>query len=511
MQRLAVSLMLCSVLVRVPVVGQRPVQAVRDYIGQNEAAIVTELREWYAMPNVAANVSDMRRNADALVRMMERRGITTQIIETGGPPVVYGEIGDPSLPTVLFYCHYDGQPADPTQWDQDAPWTPVLRSGSLEDGGRVMDAWPAPGEAVDWNWRIYARSASDDKAPIVALLRMLDAWQEAGMPLRNRLKFIFEGDEEAGSQFLRRVVEEHRDLLAADLVVMADGPIHPSGRPTADFGLRGNVTVTLTVYGPVSPIHSGHYGNWAPNPAMRLAQLLATMKGPDGEVLVEGWEDDMIPLGPAERDALARYPHDDDARRLQLQLGSVDGNGVPRMELITHPSLNVRGLRSMFVGEQARTIIPDVAVAELDLRLVSGNDPERQAAKLVRHIERQGYVVVTGEPDSLVRVSSPRLARVTVSPGYPAGRTSLNSPAARSLIEALGAAGLGEPVISPTMGGSGPAYVYTDILQAPFAVVPTVNHDNNQHAANENIRLGNVFRGMQILAAVAAANLGMVP
>jgi acetylornithine deacetylase/succinyl-diaminopimelate desuccinylase-like protein len=438
--------------------------------------------------------------------MMQRRGIEARIIETGGPPIVYGEIGDESLPTILFYCHYDGQPVDPTSWTQDSPWDPVLRTGAIEAGGTVIETWPEPGARVDPQWRVYARSASDDKAPIVALMAMLDAWDRAGIPLRNRIKFLFEGDEEAGSPHLARIMRENRDLFAADLVVMADGPSHPSGRPTADFGMRGMVTVTLTVYGAVTPLHSGHYGNWAPNPAMRLAQLLASMKSAEGDMLVEGWEEDMVPLGEEERAALARYPHDDSARILQLQLGSVEGNGM-RMERVARPSLNVRGLRSLFTGDQARTLIPDIAIAELDLRLVSGNDPARQVARLVRHIEQQGWTVVREPPDSATRVRTDRLIRIQSGDGYPAGRTPLANPTARAAIAALAAANLGEPVVGPTMGGSGPAYVYTDILQAPFVVVPTVNHDNNQHAANENVRVGNLFRGAQILAAIAAAAL----
>jgi acetylornithine deacetylase/succinyl-diaminopimelate desuccinylase-like protein len=307
-------------------------------------------------------------------------------------------------------------------------------------------------------------------------------------------------------------MREQRELFAADLVVMADGPIHPSGNPTADFGLRGLVAVTLTVYGPIQPLHSGHYGNWAPNPAMRLAQLLATMKGPNGEVLIDGWDDDVVPFGSEEREVLARYPHDDDVRREQLQMGSVDGNGSTRLGLVSQPSLNVRGMRSMFIGSQARTIIPDVAVAELDLRLVSGNSPIRQAEKLRRHIERQGYTVVSETPDSLTRLASPLLVKfdIEATGGYPAGRTLLSEPAARGLIAALARAGLGTPVVSPTLGGSGPAFVYTDMLKAPFVVVPTVNHDNNQHARNENVRLGNFFRSVVILAAAATAQVRVV-
>jgi acetylornithine deacetylase/succinyl-diaminopimelate desuccinylase-like protein len=456
---------------------------------------------------VAGDLSNIRRNAELLLSMLSKRGVTARLIETGGEPLVYGEIGDADRPTILFYCHYDGQPVEQANWAQESPWVPLLRTASLEAGGRIVDRWPGPAEKVDPEWRIYARSASDNKAPIVALLGILDAWRVAGVAPPNRLKFLFEGDEEAGSRHLATAARRHRELFAADLVVMADGPIHPSGRPSAFFGLRGLVTVDLTVYGPITPLHSGHYGNWAPNPAMRLAQLLASMKDADGEVLVAGWEDDVIPLGPAESRALGRFPHDDEAQRLQFQLGSLDGRGRTRHSLITRPSLNIRGLQSLFVGPGARTLIPSVAVASLDLRLVAGNTPERQVEKLVRHIEAQGYTVVREEPDSALRVNTPRLVKLEASSGYPAGRTPLDHPAAVALVRALESSGLGEPVLAPTMGGSGPAYVFTEILAQPFAIVPIVNHDNNQHAENENLRVGNLFRGMEILAAVASASL----
>lgn len=489
-------------------VRANPVGVIGEYVQRNAAELIDELRGLLAIPNVAADSANIRRNADALVAMLKRRGAASRLLETGGPPVVYGEIGDSTLPTVLFYFHYDGQPAGDGGWSQASPWTPVLRSGPLDRGGREIARWPARGEPVDPEWRVYARSASDDKAPIIAFMAALDAWRESGVPLRNRIKMIFEGDEEAGSPFLADVARKHRGLLAADLVVMADGPIHPSNRPTADFGMRGMVSVSLTTYGPIVPLHSGHYGNWATNPAMDLAHLLASMKSATGEILVDGWEDDVIAPGPEERAAWDRYPNDDEQRRLQLQLGAVEGQGRSRMEMVARPSLNVRGLRSLFTGAQARTLIPDVAVAELDLRLVAGNDPQRQVAKLVRHIEKLGWTVIREAPDSATRVNTKKLVRVqTRGQGYPAGRTPLADPAAQALIAALRAAGLGEPVISPTMGGSGPSYVFTDILRAPYVTVPTVNHDNNQHAADENVRLGNFFLSAQILGAAAMTQL----
>ena len=488
--------------------AQSHLAAVRSYVPKHEAAIVAELRELLAIPNVAADSVNIRRNADALVRMLERRGVKARLLETGGPPLVYGEIGDATLPTVLFYCHYDGQPVNRATWAQADPWGPVLRSAASEAGGKEV-AWPAGtgGGRVPPEYRIYARSASDDKAPIIALLAMLDAWKAAGLAPPNYLKFLFEGDEEAGSPNIADAARRYRDLLVSDLAVMADGPIHQSNRPTAVFGVRGIVSVRLTVFGPVRPLHSGHYGNWAPNPAMRLAQLLATMKDSSGRILVAGWEDDVLPLSAADRAAIAAYPHDDEAQRRELQLGDVEGKGQTKLELILRPSLNVRGMRSLFVGPEARTLVPDVAVAELDLRLVAGNDPARQVAKLQRHIEAQGYRVVRDAPDSALRVATPRLARLEVTDGYPAGRTPVDHPAARAVVAALSSAGLGAPVIIPASGGSLPVYVFPDILGTPFVSIPTVNHDNNQHAENENLRLGNLFKGIEILAAVAGSKL----
>lgn len=491
--------------------AQDPLAAIRAYRDTHQGAIVAELRDFLSLQNVAGNLPNIRRNAEALVAMLTQRGARARILETGAEPVVFGEIGDPTQPAILFYCHYDGQPVNPATWQQANPWQPVLRTRAIEAGGTVVSEWPLSADRVDSAYRIYARSASDDKAPIIVLLQILDAWKAAGIDPPNHLKFIFEGDEEAGSKYLAQTAARYRDLLRADLAIMADGPIHETGRPSAFFGLRGMAGVTLTVYGPVRPLHSGHYGNWAPNPAMRLAQLLASMKGPNGEVLVDGWEDDMVPLSAADRQALSQYPDDDDAQRLQFQLGSLDGGGMRRMEAIAHPSLNVRGLRSLFVGPEARTLIPDLAVAELDLRLVDGNTPERQVEKLVRHIQRQGYTVVRQDPDSSTRINSPRLVKVEFGGGYPAGRTPIDHPVAQAVLAALRAANLGQPVVVPTMGGSGPAYVFTQVLRMPFVAMPIVNHDNNQHAKDENVRLGNLFQGMEILGAAASTRLPAPP
>jgi len=473
--------------------------AVHDYRLAHEREIVDELIDFLRLPNVAANLSDIRENAAALVEMMERRGIEARLLETGGPPYVYGELSTPGATrTVLFYAHYDGQPVDASRWVGHDPFQPVLRDGSLEAGGGIIE-WPTSGK-VDPDFRLYGRSSSDDKSPIVAMMAALDALQAAGLRPGANLRFIFEGDEEAGSPNLGRLVQEHGDLLTADLVLAADGPIDPSGLPTLYFGARGIVSVQITVYGPLRPLHSGHYGNWAPNPAMRLAQLLATLKDPDsGRVLVEGFYDDVVPLSDFELAAISAAPNDDREQMIALAIARPETEGS-RLLLINQPSLNVRGLRSAWVGDEARTIVPDVAVADIDMRLVKNIDPRAQVDRLIAHIEKQGFHVVWSEPDAETRRRHARLAYVRTADGYPAFRTSMDLPVSRALIEAVEHHTGRTAVKLPTLGGSVPLYQFTDVLGLPTVGIPIVNYDNNQHSPNENLRLGNLWSGIEILA-----------
>jgi acetylornithine deacetylase/succinyl-diaminopimelate desuccinylase-like protein len=413
---------------------------------------------------------------------------------------VYGELPVPGAKrTVIFYAHYDGQPVDPRRWKGHAPFEPVLRSESLERGGEII-SFPEKG-GFEPGWRIYARSASDDKSPIVALMVAIDALRANDIAPTANLKFIFEGDEEAGSPNLGELIERHGDLLKADLLVAADGPRDPSGQPTLYFGARGIVSAEITVFGPLRPLHSGHYGNWAPNPAMRLAQLLASMKHPEsGRVLIDGFYEDVVPLSDFERRAIREAPLDDEAQMRQFAIAAPEMEGM-RLELINQPSLNVRGLRSGWVGSEARTIVPDVAVASIDMRLVKDIDPAEQVERLIAHVRRQGYQVVEQDPDPETRRAHERLAKITTSDGYPAFRTSMDLPVSLALIDAIESNSGERAVKLPTLGGSVPLYYFTDVLGVPTVGIPIVNHDNNQHSPNENLRLGHFFSGIEILAA----------
>jgi acetylornithine deacetylase/succinyl-diaminopimelate desuccinylase-like protein len=496
-----VSLAALIALAAAPLGAQDPEgQAVARWVDAHQAELVDRLVEFLRIPNVAGDLPAIRRNVDWLVEAMEARGIRTRVLETGAEPMVFGELPAPGAgTTILFYCHYDGQPADPGAWTGHRPWEPVLRDGSLADGARIIP-WPGDGRYRD-EWRVYGRSASDDKSPIIMLLSALDALRDAGAPPDVHLKFLFEGNEEAGSPHMRSLIAGSPDLLAADLVVMADGPEHASGRPTLVYGARGIVTTRLIVYGPDRPLHSGHFGNWAPNPAVRLAHLLASMKGPDGEVLVDGFYDDVVPLSDAERAAVRAVPADSPAG---YGFAAPEGwAGQRRLEATSLPSLNVRGLGAGWIGAEARTIVPDSAVAEIDLRLVPDIRPADQVARLRRHVEGQGYHLADGPPTAEERARHPRLGRlVELEAGYPGMRTPMDHPVTRRIADAVARLTGREPVRVPMLGGSVPAVWFPVEAGTPVLLLPTVNPDNNQHSPDENLRLGSYFDGITTLAAV---------
>lgn len=477
---------------------------IRTYRLSNEHAIVDELNELLVIPNTANDAANIQRNATKLVDKLGRRGFQTQLWPIAGRgPVVFGQLDTPGAAhTVIFYCHYDGQPVELSGWTDTKPFEPALRTASIEAGGKLI---PFPNASTPYQdeWRIYARSAGDDKSPIVAILAAIDALRAKGIPPAVNVKLVLDGEEEDGSPHLEETLMAHREFLQADLVISGDGPIHQSGRPLIDFGDRGIVTVKITVFGPLRPLHSGHYGNWAPNPAMRLAQLLASMEDADGRVLVDGFYDDVAPLGEAERQALREAPAYDAELLKEFGLAQPDGSGKSLLELITQPSLNIDGFASGWTGAQSKTIIPDQATAWLDLRLVKNVQPDRQVERVIAHMRKQGYEVFDRDPTMEERLKFPRIARVDHSKGYPAAGTAMDLPVSRALIEVVDAAANEPAVKLPPLGGSLPMYIFEN-LKLPVIGVPMANFDDNQHAPNENLRIGNLWRGMEIYGAIVS-------
>ena len=454
---------------------------VRAWVTANQQPIVGELVELLSIPNVAADRPNIRRNAEHLRAMLQKRGFAVELLETAGNPLVYGELKSAGAKrTLLLYFHYDGQPVDPKGWRQPDPFKPVIRGD-----------------------RIYARSASDDKSPIVAMLAALDALKASGQQPTSNVRVIMDGEEEAGSPNLVPAISKYRDRFAADLMVILDGPEHSSGRPTIAFGARGITRVDLTVFGPKAGVHSGNYGNWIPNPAQRLARLLASMKDDDGRILVEGFNDGIPPLTYDERTMLDAVP--EDAESMLRTFGvSASERAFPRLQLaLQHPTLNVRGLSSAFVGANSRTIIPDSATASIDIRLVKETPATTMVEKLRAHILKQGYHVVNFAPDDATRSKHPRIARVVVvGEDTNAFRTSTADPQARALVAAMREALGVEPVQLRTLGGTVPIAPFIEAVGFPAVLVPTVNFDNNQHEENENLRLSNLFEAVVKIAAI---------
>ena len=489
-------------LLPVAAAAQDPIAVARAYRETHAPMILRHYAETLALPNVASDSANIARNADHLVGLLRRHGVPSRVLTRPGvPPLVYGRMDVPGATrTIGIYVHYDGQPAGTGAW-VNPPWQPQLYTGPVTAGG-IARPWPADGEAVNPEWRIYGRSASDDKAPFAALFPTLSALQQAGIQPTSNVVFLFEGEEEAGSAHLGAYFGDLRDLLdPVDLWLIFDGPVHQSGRPQLVFGVRGVASLDVTVYGPIRPLHSGHYGNWAPVPGRLLSQLLATMWLDDGRVAVRGFYDDVIPLDPEARAALDALPNQDAALRTDLGLAASEGDGRLEARLL-EPALTVLGLRSADVGAEARNVIPTDATAALGLRLVAGNDPTRLQELIEDHIRRQGYHIVRAPPDAAIRARYARIAQVTRGGGYRAARTPLDHPAARAVIAAARRVAGNDLLLVPGLGGSLPLYLFTETLGKPTVIVPMVNADNNQHAENENVRVGNLWLGMELMAAM---------
>jgi acetylornithine deacetylase/succinyl-diaminopimelate desuccinylase-like protein len=473
------------------------------WVQKNQKALVSSLVDILSIPNVAADRENIRRNAAWLRDELSKRGFAAEILETAGNPLVFGELKPPGASrTILFYEHYDGQPVNPKDWKQPTPFTPILRDRRMEDGGTEIPDGLKTLASFHPDMRIYARSASDDKSPFIALCAALDAMKAHGITPTSNIKIVLDGEEEAGSPSLVPAISKYRSRLAADVMYILDGPVHPSERPTIVYGARGNLAVELTVYGPKFALHSGHYGNWVPNPAMRLAQLLATMKGEDGRVKVEGFYDGITPVTHEEKAMLEAVP--DEPRSLMALFGiaAPEREGLSLQEALQLPTLNVRGLSSAYVGGEARTIIPDRAIAAIDVRLVKETPADRMGRLIRAHIEKQGWHIVDGEPDNETRARHAKIVGMRARGGTNAYRTSPLLPVAKQTVAALTSVFDTPPVQVRTSGGTVPITPFIEALGFPAMSLPIVNFDNNQHGENENLRLGHLFRGVTIFAAV---------
>ena len=481
----------------------KAVQASRSWIGKQGPAILGTYAQLLALPNNAKDEVNIRKNANLIKDLFTERGFSMQLLELdGAPPIVFGERKVPNAQrTLCFYVHYDGQPVDPSTW-KNAPFTPVLYDNAMYKGGKPIP-FPKANEPINDDWRIYARSASDDKAPIIALLAATDALKASGMGYTSNIKLFFDGEEEASSPNMKKYLEKYHALFD-DITVwlLCDGPVFQTGDPSLKFGGRGVTDMELTVYGASRPLHSGHYGNYAPDPGFMLSQLLASMKDLQGRVTIEGYYDSVEPISAFEREQLKKVPNIEKYLKEDLELNFTEGGGEPLFERLLLPSLTVKGLYAGNVGALARNVIPNSAVAALSLRLVKGNDPEKMLDLVEAHIRAQGWHIVNTDPDHETRMKYPKIVKVTREKyGFPAAKVSMDHPDILPVIDAVKSFTGDKLVLLPSEGGSNGIFTLIfDGLKKPGISVNMVNHDNNQHAEDENVRIGNIWYGVDLMS-----------
>ncbi|HEX4649013.1 MAG TPA: M20/M25/M40 family metallo-hydrolase [Steroidobacteraceae bacterium] len=494
----ALAALLAAVVACGPVAHATGVRAqVRAYRETHEKQILEEFSRLLAMPNVATQVADIEVNAEFISHELTRRGFATRLLAAapGTPPAIYGELpARGARRTLIFYAHYDGQPVSQPEW-RSSPWNATVREGKRATDSRDVD-WRSAAR-IDPEWRIYARASSDDKLPIQAMLTALDALEAAGRRPTVNVKVFYEGEEEQGSPHLAEILGRNRDLLRGDVFVLSDGPRHQSGRMQVFFGARGTSDLELTVYGPARPLHSGHYGNWAPNPAVMLTHLIDSLRDEDGRILIPGYYDDVRPLTPAESSALAALPDVETGLKEELALGRTEG--TERLaSSIARPAINVRGIRFGDVTDAAANAISTEARASFDFRLVPDQTPRRVRERTEAFLREKGWELVGQDPDAATLRAHPRVAKLLWRLGYPGYRADMNAPAARAVVASIERATGAEVLRMPMLGGSVPMSTFADALGVPIIGVPLANYDNNQHAANENLRLQNLWDGIDI-------------
>lgn len=412
-----------------------------------------------SFPTVSAEGRAIPETAQAVAKLLEDLGLKAEIHPTPGAPVVYAE-GGGSGPTLMFYNHYDVQPADPLElWESD-PFTLTERDG---------------------HW--YARGISDDKGELVSRLAALKWFMEEHGSLPFRVKFVVEGEEEIGSPHLEAYVREHKDRLKADAVVWEFGSVDTAGRPLVYCGLKGIVAVELRVKTAAYDLHSST-GAVVQNPIYRLAAALTTLRDNDGNVLIEGFYDKVRPLSETERKSLEAIP--DESEQIAQVYGVKEFLGKARgfefyRRMAAVPVVNFNGFHAGYGGPGSKTVLPAEAFAKLDFRLVPDQDPVEVVELLRAHLHKHGFTDVEV---------------ITLEVGEHPARSDLEAPWVKQVVEALREVYDREPVVHLSSGGSGPMYPFTHYLGAPVVAIGISYPGSRVHSPNENIRTADFERGV---------------
>ena len=470
-------------------------------IQKHLTGIVKQHKEFVSIPNLPEDKALMLKNISWVTEHYKELGFKAQLLESSTLPLLLLEKEyNPDYKTVLFYFHIDGQPVDPKKWDQENPFKPVLKGLDSQGNWETLN-WEIINKKIDDEWRIFARAAADDKAPIIMLLNALTFLKAEKIDPKFNIKIVFDPEEEYGSDAFLSTLNTHKDHYAADAMIIMDGPAHESNKPTLTFGCRGIATCTITTYGAKLPQHSGHYGNYVPNPVFSLSNILSSMKDENGRVLIKDFYSG-IELKPKVQQILNSVPDDKEVLNTRLGLAQAEHVGNSYQESLQFPSLNVRQIETSWKGDKPKTVIPEIAIANIDIRLVVETDGKAQLDKIKTHIENLGYTIFDRNPTDKERLKYSKIVKFTRSNGVNAFRTDLNSNLGTALRKSLTEM-FGEiPISIRTMGGTVPIISAVKILDIPAIILPMVNMDNNQHSPNENIRIGNIRDGIKTCIAI---------
>lgn len=467
-----------------------------------------EFIEFLSYPNDANYESDIYKLMDWTEDKFKSLDFKINRLDTETIPLMLASkhISD-DYKTVLIYMHLDGQPVDLSKWNQENPFIPVYK---LNEDGEFVDYDSNKLANIDYETleerdiRIFARASSDAKGPVMMLIQAMKFMNSKNIDNKFNLKLIMDFEEEKGSPSLPDAVKKHSTILKSDALLIFDGPQHESDLPTLNFGNRGISSITLKTYGPVVPQHSGHFGNYAPNPVFRMSNILSSMKDENGIVKIKGYYDGII-ISDQVKKYLDNVPDNEESMLNKMQFKKPESVGNSYQEAIQFPSLNVRGIRAGWVEDEVRTIVPSECIAEIDVRLVIESDGYRLHDLIKKHIEDLGYVVLDHEPSKEERMKYDKIVKFNSTVSYPAFRTDIDSDLGNWLSETLTRTFGVEPVLRRTSGGSVPISPFVNVLNIPAVGVPTVNKDNNQHSPNENIKLINYIKGIESFVGILSS------
>ncbi|WP_431122478.1 M20/M25/M40 family metallo-hydrolase [Flagellimonas flava] len=462
---------------------------------------INDLIDFLKIPNDGHHDDHIEANLKRCNEIFIQLGFDTKRLTTAGAPLLFAEKEySKKSKTILFYLQIDGQPVDSTKWDQPSPYDPVLKSKNANDEWETI-AEKSNTIPLDENWRIFARSASDSKGPAMAFITALGVLKDMEIRPSYNIKVIMDFQEELGSPHLPEAVDQYADLLVADGILIMDGTRHLSNLPTLTYGARGIATATITFFGPSRSLHSGQYGNFAPNPVFEASRFLASLKNENGLVQIPGFYEG-ITLSEEEKTRLNQIPEDMEEIKESLGISKPEKVGGSYQESLQYPSLNIRGLQAAWVGKEVRTLIPSEVIAEIDMRLVPESDGERLMGLLKQFMEDKGFHLVDSQPTAEERRLHSKLALFKFKLGSRAFRTNIDSSMGLMLNSAMTRIFGNQYINMRTTGGSQPIAPFINKLGVPAVSLRIPNPDNSIHAPNENLRIGNFREGIMSCLAV---------